>query len=109
MVFHTPGARVRDPGLRLCNRFAVNNAAWFFIPRVRGYALSWVRCSSMAELRTLIGMSTPQTYILLSASALAAGIINSLAGGGTLLTFSSLVPVLGPVMANATCTVALLP
>jgi uncharacterized membrane protein YfcA len=54
-------------------------------------------------------MSGPQTYVLLCASALAAGVINSLAGGGTLLTFSALMPVVGPVMANATSTVALLP
>src|SRR5262249_50304573 len=50
-------------------------------------------------------------------SALAAGAINSVAGGGTLLTFSALlaalVPQLGPyeasVVANATSTVALVP
>src|SRR6185437_14946729 len=49
-------------------------------------------------------------------SALAAGAINSLAGGGTLLTFpvlmaalSSLGPAEAAVVANATSTVALVP
>src|SRR5262249_15339496 len=49
------------------------------------------------------------TYTLLCISALAAGIINSVAGGGTLLTFSALLAVVDPVVANATSTVALLP
>lgn len=51
-------------------------------------------------------------YGLLCLAALAAGIINSVAGGGTLLTFPALAAVLGPggeVVANATSTVALLP
>jgi len=46
---------------------------------------------------------------LLTLSALAAGVINSLAGGGTLLTFSALVTVVPAVVANATSTVALVP
>jgi uncharacterized membrane protein YfcA len=51
-------------------------------------------------------------YLLLFAVALAAGAINSVAGGGTLLTFPSLLLVLGQshsVAANATSTVALVP
>jgi uncharacterized membrane protein YfcA len=53
-------------------------------------------------------------YGLLCAAAIAGGAVNSLAGGGTLLTFSALVLVLGgspeaAVIANATSTVALLP
>jgi uncharacterized membrane protein YfcA len=53
--------------------------------------------------------------IWLSFSALAAGAINSVAGGGTLLTFPALLAVLAPygieagVLANATSTVALVP
>ena len=48
-------------------------------------------------------------YVFLCASAFAAGAINSIAGGGTLLTFPALLRVLDPVGANATSTVALLP
>lgn len=53
--------------------------------------------------------------LVLCLSALVAGCMNSLAGGGTLLTFSALLVVLAPlgpeagVVANATSTVALLP
>jgi uncharacterized membrane protein YfcA len=49
------------------------------------------------------------TYALLCVSALAAGIINAVAGGGTLLTFSALLTIVDPVVANATSTVALVP
>jgi uncharacterized membrane protein YfcA len=49
------------------------------------------------------------TYFLLCLSALVAGVINSVAGGGTLLTFSALLTVVDPVIANATSTVALVP
>lgn len=48
------------------------------------------------------------SWILLCASALAGGAVNSIAGGGTLLTFPALLTVLSPVKANATSTVALL-
>jgi uncharacterized membrane protein YfcA len=47
--------------------------------------------------------------LLLSISALVAGGVNAIAGGGTLLTFPSLLLFLGPVFANATSTAALLP
>ena len=49
------------------------------------------------------------TWILLCASAFFGGAVNSIAGGGTLLTFPSLLAVLSPVAANATSTMALLP
>src|SRR5260221_11474238 len=49
------------------------------------------------------------TYLLLCLSSLAAGIMNAVAGGGTLLTFPTLLTVVSPVMANATSTVALVP
>jgi uncharacterized protein len=49
------------------------------------------------------------TWALLSASAFLAGAVNAIAGGGTLLTFPSLLTVLSPVAANATSTTALLP
>jgi uncharacterized membrane protein YfcA len=53
-------------------------------------------------------------YSILCAAAFVAGAINSIAGGGTLITFPALVSVLGPspanqVIANATNTVALCP
>jgi uncharacterized membrane protein YfcA len=55
------------------------------------------------------------TYLWLSAFAFVAGLINSVAGGGTLLTFPALLTALAPLgaeagpFANATSTVALLP
>jgi uncharacterized protein len=49
------------------------------------------------------------TYTLLCLAALVAGAVNSIAGGGTLLTFPALLRVIGAVEANATSTVALLP
>lgn len=49
------------------------------------------------------------SYVLLVASAFAAGAVNAIAGGGTLLTFPSLLMVLTPVTANATSTLALVP
>lgn len=49
------------------------------------------------------------TWCLLFVSAFLAGAVNSIAGGGTLLTFPSLLSVLSPVNANATSTLALLP
>jgi uncharacterized membrane protein YfcA len=52
---------------------------------------------------------SPSTLILLLLSALAAGVVNSLAGGGTLLTFPALTAVMSKVLANGTSTVALLP
>jgi uncharacterized membrane protein YfcA len=55
-------------------------------------------------------MSDPtRTYLLLCVAAMAAGAVNSIAGGGTLLTFPSLLTVISPVVANATSTVALVP
>ncbi len=53
-------------------------------------------------------------YVWLCLSAFTAGVINSVAGGGTLLTFPTLIFVLGgtpaaSVIANATSTTALLP
>jgi uncharacterized protein len=52
---------------------------------------------------------SPLTWALLCASAFAAGVVNAIAGGGTLLTFPSLLAILSPVFANATSTAALLP
>ena len=52
---------------------------------------------------------SPLTYLWLCLSALAAGAINAVAGGGTLLTFPALLNVVSPVTANGTSTVALVP
>lgn len=46
---------------------------------------------------------------LLICAAFLAGVVNSVAGGGTLLTFPSLLAVVNPIAANATSTVALMP
>jgi uncharacterized membrane protein YfcA len=48
-------------------------------------------------------------WVWLCLSALAAGVVNSVAGGGTLLTFPTLLTVVPPVVANTTSTVALVP
>ncbi len=52
---------------------------------------------------------TVWTYLLLAVTAFVAGIINAIAGGGTLLTFPALSRVVSLVVANATSTVALVP
>jgi uncharacterized membrane protein YfcA len=57
---------------------------------------------------------SPWHLLLLFAAAFAGGAINSVAGGGTLLTFPALLGVLGgvpngPIIANGTSTVALVP
>lgn len=49
------------------------------------------------------------TYCLLCVSAFFAGAINAVAGGGTLLTFPTLLAVLSPIQANATSTFSLIP
>jgi uncharacterized protein len=48
-------------------------------------------------------------WALLCLAAFAAGVVNSIAGGGTLLTFPSLLTVLPDLLANTTSTVALVP
>jgi uncharacterized membrane protein YfcA len=50
-----------------------------------------------------------QDYLILCLAAFAAGVQNSLAGGGTLYTFPTLQRYLSDIMANGTSTVALLP
>ena len=54
-------------------------------------------------------MDSPLGSLILALSAAAAGAVNSVAGGGTLLTFPPLETLLGAAAANATSTVALLP
>ena len=56
------------------------------------------------------GTPAPGRLAIAAAAALVAGVVNSVAGGGTLLTFPSLIAAgLTPLGANATSTVALLP
>lgn len=50
-----------------------------------------------------------RTLLILIAAAFAAGAMNAVAGGGTLLTFPALTSVLSLAGANATSTIALLP
>lgn len=53
---------------------------------------------------------SPERLALAGAAALLGGVINAIAGGGTLLTFPALVAAgLPPLVANATSTVALVP
>jgi uncharacterized membrane protein YfcA len=55
--------------------------------------------------------STPDLsgWLLLAGAAFSGGAVNSMAGGGTLLTFPALLAILNPVAANATSTMTLLP
>src|SRR3954466_2252973 len=48
-------------------------------------------------------------YLILCLSAMAAGAVNSVAGGGTLISFPPLLRLMEAVNANATSTVALMP
>jgi uncharacterized membrane protein YfcA len=55
-------------------------------------------------------MLTPTDYIIVTLAAVGAGLVNALAGGGTLITFPTLVAIGIPaVAANVTNTVALCP
>jgi uncharacterized membrane protein YfcA len=67
--------------------------------------------SSREPLISLSSTSIPAAQLLVGAgAAFLAGIVNSIAGGGTLLTFPALIAAgLSPIVANATSTVALLP
>jgi len=49
------------------------------------------------------------SWPVLCCAAFLAGVVNAVAGGGTMLTFPSLLAVLSPVAANATSTFALFP
>jgi uncharacterized protein len=49
------------------------------------------------------------TLVALCSSAFFAGVMNSIAGGGTLLTFPALTGVVIPAVANGTSTIALMP
>jgi len=53
--------------------------------------------------------SSDWVWVVLAAAAFAAGALNSIAGGGTLLTFPALLAVVAPEVANATSTIAVFP
>src|SRR5918994_1319612 len=55
------------------------------------------------------GKGRLETHILFFVAAVAAGLINSLAGGGGLITFPLLALVVPPVVADATSALALFP
>src|SRR5918994_6985462 len=55
------------------------------------------------------GKGRLETHILFFVAAIAAGLINSLAGGGGLITFPLLALVVPPIVADATSALALLP
>jgi uncharacterized protein len=58
----------------------------------------------------MVAAHTPLQLLFLLVAAVAAGAINSMAGGGTLFTFPALLAAgVSPVAANATSTVALVP
>jgi uncharacterized membrane protein YfcA len=71
--------------------------------------MNWLANRPALDILAVSAVPGWQNYLLLMASALAAGVINSVAGGGTLLTFPALLRVVDPVIANATSTVALVP
>ena len=53
---------------------------------------------------------TPLTYAFLGAASFVAGAMNAVAGGGTLITFPTLLGAgIAPVIANATSTISLVP
>jgi uncharacterized membrane protein YfcA len=54
-------------------------------------------------------LDSPWLYVWLGLASVAAGAVNSIAGGGTLLTFPALLVAVTPVVANGTSTVALVP
>jgi uncharacterized protein len=80
-------------------------------PRGGGRIRLRPRHSHGEPLISLSTTSIPAAQLLVGAgAAFLAGIVNSIAGGGTLLTFPALIAAgLTPIVANATSTVALLP
>src|SRR3954463_12237901 len=68
------------------------------------------RCRSRARFWRGSGNRIMASHLLLIVAALAAGVMNSVAGGGSFLTFPALVFTGVPsIVANATSTVALFP
>lgn len=58
----------------------------------------------------MTGLASVSDFVLIGLAAVAAGLINAIAGGGTLISFPALIAVgVPPVAANVTNTVALVP
>src|SRR6185436_17690893 len=83
----------------------------YAVTRSRGYAVLRF-CRATAQPRNLVAHSQNVTLetLIIFGSGIAAGAINAIAGGGTLISFPVLVW-LGrdPILANATNTVAIWP
>ena len=90
----------------------IRRATPFIVPPATAGASGSALDTSHGEpLISLSTTSIPAAQLLVGAgAAFLAGIVNSIAGGGTLLTFPALIAAgLSPIVANATSTVALLP
>jgi hypothetical protein len=61
---------------------------------------SWSRAPGLLNVGASYIEEMLQTYLLLCGSAFLAGAVNSIAGGGTLLTFPALMAVVSPVEAK---------
>jgi uncharacterized membrane protein YfcA len=99
---------VRD-GIAVCRSAAPSID--YCSPRLNGpHSPALARTRASTPL-TLSAFDSVSTRLLVGAfAAFLAGIVNSVAGGGTLLTFPALIAAgLSPLVANATSTVALLP
>jgi hypothetical protein len=94
------GDRLRESNSTILPTIPASHAAQFHLPIGRPLTSSPDLFVHVSPLRLLVG----------ALAALVAGIVNSVAGGGTLLTFPALIAAgLSPLAANATSTVALLP
>ena len=114
-----PGPRLdllRDPGLSPGGRLFRPDRQEH--PTIRGWStLSTSRsrtsgpwASSPTDARAAARSVTPLQILILVAAAFGAGVMNAMAGGGTILTFPSLIFLgLPAITASATSTVALLP
>src|SRR5206468_10847264 len=80
-------------------------------PRSDCYISIWTRRQGIGSRNwlSLIGWLSMETHLLLFLVSIVATAINSVAGGGGLLTFPVLMTVVTPVTADATSAVALLP
>jgi uncharacterized membrane protein YfcA len=79
-------------------------------PESQGHVEKWLLCSILLVYNPALFMWTASELIAMVASSVGAGVMNAMAGGGTILTFPTLLLIGEPaIVANATSTVALLP
>src|ERR1044071_290642 len=91
--------------------YATETEVWAAKERPVGKELAGSLDGSRAaeRMETMVAMSVLQ-YVLVGLAAVAGGLVNALAGGGTLITFPMLTAIGIPaVAANVTNTVALCP